>query len=107
MTVTTDGAAIVTSGGGYVRWSTDRTEYFVRSGHIGSAQDPNPPSAQVIQWCAGSSTRDSILTSLRNAGFSVSQIGGNAEFLAQSHVFNSSALSASASAALSFWEAKG
>jgi len=107
MTVTTDGAAIVTSGGGYVRWTVDRTEYFVRAGHIGSAQDPTPPSQQVLQWCAGSSTRDSIISSLRNAGFTVSAIGGSREFLAQSFVFNSSAASASGNAALSFWEARG
>ena len=107
MTVTTDGAAIVTSGGGYVRWTVDRTEYFVRAGHIGSAQDPTPPSQQVIQWCAGSSTRDSIINSLRNAGFAVSQIGGSREFLGQCFGFNSSAISASANAALTFWEARG
>jgi hypothetical protein len=83
MTVTVDGASIVTSGGGFVRWSTDRTEYFVRSGHVGSVQDLAQPSAQVIQWCAPSSTRDSILASLRSAGFVVKQIGGSGEFLGQ------------------------
>jgi len=107
MSVTVDGASIVTSGGGYVRWSTDRTEYFVRAGHIGSAQDPTPPSQQVIQWAAGSSTRDSIINSLRAVGFTVTQIGGSREFLAQSFVFNSSAISASGNAALTFWEARG
>src|SRR5262245_8426211 len=102
MTVTVDGASLVTSGGGFVRWATDRTEYFVRAGHIGSAQDPTPPSAQVIQWCAGSSARDPIIASLRAAGFTVSPIGGNGEFRGQ--CLGSSALPANV--VLSFWEAR-
>ena len=68
---TTDGAAIVTSGGGFVRWNIDRTEWLLR----------NAP--QVIQWAAQSRTRDSIVTSLRGAGFTVKSIGGSAEFLGQ------------------------
>jgi hypothetical protein len=68
---TTDGAAIVTSGGGFVRWNIDRTEWLLR----------NAP--QVIQWAAQSSSRDSILASLRSAGFVVRQIGGSGEFLGQ------------------------
>jgi|SRR6516225_2232205 hypothetical protein len=102
MTATVDGSAIVVNGGGFVRFATDLTEWRVRTGTVGSAFDSAVPMQQVIQWCAPSSTRDSILLSLRSAGFTVKQIGGSREFVGQCR--GSSAVPANLP--LTFWEAR-
>src|SRR5262249_35162510 len=100
MTVTTDGASIVTSGGGFVRWATDRSVYLFNTldAFTGTAY----ASPQVVQWCAPSSTWSTIFQSLRNAGFAVRQIGGSGEFLGQ--CVGSSGVSTDLP--LSFWEAR-
>jgi hypothetical protein len=98
MAVTVVGASIVSTGGGFVRWAVDNTEWRVRSGAIGDAHDPAIASAQVVQWCASSSIASTILISLRNAGFTVKQIGGGPEFGRSSGV--------STDTPLTFWEAR-
>jgi|SRR5215472_9031198 len=103
--ITTDGAAIVKSGGGFVRWATDRSVYLF--GGVDPVTQVAYASAQVIQWCAGSSVASNIVTSLRNSAFAVSQIAGSREFIGECFVFNSSALPVSGTAALSFFEARG
>jgi hypothetical protein len=102
MAATVDGASIVTSGGGFVRFATDITEWRVRTGTVGSAFDSAVPMQQVVQWCAPSSTRDSILASLRSAGFVVRQIGGSGEFRGECVGLSS----VPANLPLSFWEAR-
>jgi hypothetical protein len=102
MTATVDGSAIVVAGGGLVRFATDNTEWRVRTGTVGNAFDSAVPMQQVIQWAAQSSSRDSIITSLRSAGFIVRQIGGSGEFLAECL----NARNVSINTGLTFWEAR-